>query len=202
MVNVSPLYDKVLLVKQTINSVSSSPLIEYVNLNFIYKIETESGANQFYSAICKDIDGYCDKILENIEDINSMRALKECYSEAFMFSVLNSRLNISPVGRARGSKTPDFLVNFKNTDLFIEMKSMSMLNGNLIYNGIMEDSLVAKVVAESQIRDGKKVGVGEHEVQPYYKGQQSYSPYSSLIPIEAIIGKLNQNIKSDQFSHG
>lgn len=196
--SISPLYDKVLLVKQNINDVSHSPLLNYINLNFIYKIEQESGDSLFLSAADK-ISKYCDKILKNIQDIDSARSLKEAYSEAYMLSKLRSMVCIKSNPEIHGVKTPDFEVNFNNETFFIEMKSMSMLNGNLIYNDIMEESLTGKIEIEEQLSKGKRIAFSVQVIQPYYKGQANYSSASSLIPIEAIIEKISQNIKEGQF---
>lgn len=190
--------DELLKLKQDTNTIACSPLLEHINSDFIDKIIAESSSCQFYNNIVSVIKAAIEKLKAKVDDVEAARSMKESYAEAYIFSLLRSKLNISPIIRS-SNKTPDFLVTFRNKEIAIEFKSLSMVGGNPKYTGIMLDGLDSKIDLEDQRKEGKKVAISEQVIQPYIKSEKDYNPYSSRIPINEIVNKIEQNLKEDQF---
>lgn len=193
--------DKLLKLMQEINSVGSSFPMLYVKLDFVEKMELEEEQNPTFKEALTQIDYLANKAIKNIEDYNSLIEIKNIYSEAYILSKLQSLLNIAKIPE-RDSKTPDYKVRFRGGDIYIELKSLNMLGGTLKHREIMHDSLDSKIAAENQINKGARVGFSEQEVQPYLSHNKKYDPRSTRLVIEALIDKINQNIKEEQYSLG
>lgn len=197
----SAIKDKLMKLKQEINSVGSSFPMMYIKLDFIEKMELEAEQNiAFKEALCL-ISKFADKALKNIEDYNSLSEIKNIYSEVFILSKLQSLLNITKIPE-KNSKTPDYKVRFRDVDIYIELKSLNMIGGNLKHKDIMNDSLDSKITAEEQINKGSNVGFGVQVIQPYLSNNKKYDFRSTRLVIESLIDKINQNIKEDQYSLG
>ena len=197
----SVIKDKLLKLKQEINSVGSSFPMLYIKLDFIEKMELEVEQNLAFKEALSQIGRLADKALKNIEDYNSLTEIKNIYSEAYILSKLQALLNIKKIPEI-DTKTPDYKVRFRDDDIYIELKSLNMLGGTLKHKDIMNDSLDSKIAAEDQIKKGSKVGFGEQEIQPYLSHNKEYDPRSTRLVIESLIDKINQNIKEDQYSLG
>lgn len=193
--------DKLLKLKQEINSVGSSFPMLYIKLDFVEKMELEAEQNSAFQEALSQIGQLADKALKNIENYNSLTEIKNIYSEAYILSKLQSLLNIQKIPETN-SKTPDYKVKFRDSDIYIELKSLNMLGGTLKHKDIMNDSLDSKITAEEQIKKGAKVGFGEQEIQHYLSHNKKYDPRSTRLVIESLIDKINQNIKEEQYSLG
>ncbi len=193
--------DKLLALKQEINSVGSSFPMLYVKLDFIEKMELEEEKNTIFKETLTKIDKLADKALKNIEDYSSIIEIKNNYSEAYIFSKLQAFLHIDKIPE-RNSKTPDYKVKFRGKDIYIELKSLNMVEGTLKHKDIMNSSLDSKIAAEEQIIEGSKVGIGVQVVQPYFKSNKESKIGSIRLVIESLIDKINQNIKKEQYSLG
>ncbi len=197
----STIRDKLLKLKQEINSVGSSFPMLYIKLDFIEKMELEADQNTAFKEAVSQINQLADKALKNIEDYSSLTEIKNIYSEAYILSKLQSLLHIHKISET-DSKTPDYKVKFRGGDIYIELKSLNMLGGNLKHKDIMNESLDSKITAEEQIKKGAKVGFGGQEIQPYLSHNKEYDPRSTRLVIESLIDKINQNIKKEQYSMG
>ena len=186
---------------QEINSIGSSFPMLYVKLDFIEKMELEAEQNVTFKDALSQIDLLIEKATKNIEDYNSLIEIKNIYSEVYILSKLNSLLHIEKIKEC-DSKTPDFKVRFRDKNIYIELKSLNMLDGVIKHKDIMYDSLDSKIEAEEQIKQGKKVGIGTSVIQPYYSYNNKYDPSSTRLVIESLIDKVNQNIKEQQYSLG
>ena len=169
--------DKLLKLIQEINSVGSSFPMLYVKLDFVEKMEVESCQNRVFDYAIKEIDKLTNKALKNIEDYNSLLEIKNTYSEAYIFSKLQSLLVIEKIPEER-NKTPDYKVQYRGKDLFIELKSLNMFGGTFKHKEIMNESLDSKIDAEEQTRAGKSVGFGEQVIQPYATANKPHDPRS------------------------
>jgi hypothetical protein len=197
----SAIRDKLLKLKKEINSVGSSFPMLYIKLDFIEKMELEVEQNQAFKEALIQIDKLTDSALKNIEDYNSLTEIKNIYSESYILSKLQSLLNIIKITEL-GSKTPDYKVRFRDEYIYIELKSLNMLGGNLKHKDIMNDSLDSKIKLEDQSKKGAKVGFSEQEIQPYLSHNKEYDPRSTRLVVESLIDKINQNIKKEQYSLG
>lgn len=192
---------KLLKLKQKINSVGTSFPMLYLKLDFVDKMELEANSNKIFKKTLHEIDGLADKALRKIEDYDALIEIKNKYSEAYIFSKLQALLFIEKIEES-GSKTPDYKVKFRDKNIYIELKSLNMLGGNLKQKEIMSNSMDSKIAAEDQIRRGARVGIGVSVIQPYFKEGKDYDPRSTRLVIEALIDKINQNVKQDQYSLG
>lgn len=194
--------DKVCKLIQEINSVGSSFPMLYVKSDFIEKMELESDSIPMFKETLESINKLVEKALKSIEDYNTIVQIKNLYSEAYIFSKLRSLVAIKKI-QEKKSKTPDYVIRFRGKDIFIELKSLNMLEGTIKHKRIMEESLDSKIAAENQIHNGSKVGFGEQEIQPYLtQNNKEYDPRSVRLVIESLIDKINQNIKTEQYSSG
>jgi len=193
--------DKLLRLMQEINSVGASHLLLYVQLDFIEKMEIEAERDSVFKEALQKIEGLVDKALKNIESYGDQIEIKNTYSEAYIFSKLRSLLSISKIPEEE-KKTPDYKVHFRGQEIYIELKSLNMIGGNSKYREIMEGALDSKIEAEDQIRKGSNIGVGSQEIQPYLSPNKDYDPRSVRMVAEALIDKINQNIKQGQYASG
>lgn len=193
--------DKLLKLVQTINSVGSSVPMLYVKLDFIEKMELESDENVIFKNALKKIETLADKAIKDIEDYNSLLELKNIYSESYIFSKLKSLLVVEKMPE-QSNKTPDFKVKYRGADIFIELKSLNMIDGTFKHKNIMNESMQSKIDAETQIENGTQIAFGEQLIKPYKKCNKPYDCGSVKLVIESLIDKINQNIERAQYSLG
>ena len=193
--------DKVLKTIQKVNSITHSPVLDYIECDYVYKLEIESDVNTYFKKLINKIDLYCDKIIKNIEDVESIVGLKETYSEALIYSKLSSLVHIKNIPESN-TKTPDFEIIFRDFKLYAEVKSLSMIGGNYKYKTIMKEALNSQISLEDQINNGKAVASFMRLIQPYNSGRGHHDPTSSEMIINALINKIEQNLKKDQYSLG
>ena len=91
------------------------------------------------------------------------------------------------------------IINGDALNLFLEVKALSFLDGNLNYHAAQNAGLNVRIAIEEQQKNGKRVASGEMEVSPYSKNKTTPSAREL---IEIFIDKLNNNIKPGQFVHG
>jgi hypothetical protein len=195
--------DKLLKLKQEINSIVCSIPLDYVNLDFVEKMELESQENNVFKDTLKKINLLLKKALNNLGDNDSLIKIKNIYSEAYIYSKLKSVLAIQKLPEEKNKKTPDYSVKYRGKEIFIELKSPNMLGGTLKHRTIMYDALDSKIDTEMQIQNGSKVAFSEHLIKPYRKENGDEYDYSSVrLVIESLIGKIDQNIKNGQYSLG
>lgn len=197
----SKIKDALLKLIQDINSIGNSFPMLYIKLDFIEKMEFESNVNPVFYDSMNKIEKLIKKASMNIEDYTSLVNIKNIYSEAYIFSKLKSSFVIEKIIEKK-HKTPDYKVKFRESDIFVELKSLNMFDGNIKHKDIMEKSFDSKIEAERQIQKGAKVGLGEQVVQPYLSANKTYDPYSVRLVIESLIDKINQNIKKEQYFSG
>lgn len=195
------LYEKILRIKQNISDYGSSHLIMDLDLNFIDKMEFDSNDDRDFKEAVLAIDVLATKVVKDIEDYGSLMEITNLYAEAYILSKLRSMLSIKKIPET-SSKTPDFKVKFRDGDLYIELKSLNMFEGGLKHKKIMHDGLDRKIDIENQISKGEQVGFAEQEIQPYKVDNKDYDPRSPRMVIEALIDKISQNIKADQYALG
>ena len=118
---------------------------------------------------------------------------------SFYFLCKNKDMQLDPVPRANGIKTPDFKLVINNNVMHFEVKTLSIVDGK---NGItkdLEDSLEAHAEIEKQLSMGRKVASGISVSQPY--GEKPYAKGPMTAVIETLINKFIQNFKPGQFDY-
>ncbi|MGD0231747.1 MAG: type II toxin-antitoxin system HicB family antitoxin [Syntrophorhabdales bacterium] len=204
------LVDKLLKLKQEINSLGHNHPLLYVQLGFVEKMELDSlhGIGTF-SPYVTTLHTLVDKCLSKYDDYGSFTELKNTYSEAIIFSKLNSVLNIEKVLES-SSKSPDFKTTFESNTIYIEMKSLNMADGPLKHKNIMESAFEGKARLEAKLAEARKAQKTQGNIivsdarvdEPYLSSGKPYDPSSRKLVVETLIDKIRQNIKKEQFSLG
>lgn len=193
--------DKLLKLMQSVNTYGASCPLLYIKLDFVEKMELEAGENIVFKKSLLEMDSLVDKALQDLEDYESLVCIKNSYAEAFIYAKLQSLLHIEKIPEASNS-TPDFKAMYRGYDIYIELKSLNMMGGNLKHKTVMHNAMNAKIDAENQIANGSNVGFGLHVIQPYKAGAKNYEADSVRLVIEALISKIGQNIKREQYGLG
>jgi hypothetical protein len=202
------LTERFLTLKRTANSITHNSLLNCFEQEELAKLDTETLTDQFIREKKK-------KILELVKGIKldfdpKLKNAYDEYSEALTYLRLKSTFgNIDRIPETT-NKTPDFKIRFSDVNngetenyvVYAELKSMAYANGNLNYKDVMEQGLASQIEIEEQLNRGNKIGFGTTEIQPLYKENKKYDPTSTKYAIEALIDKISQNLKPDQFSMG
>jgi hypothetical protein len=98
-------------------------------------------------------------------------------------------------------KTPDFQLKIGALDLFFEVKTLSVVDGQIGISKHLDDALDARIEIEEQLKEGKRIASAISVIQPY--GAKPYIKGKGTITavIETLIEKTRQNIKRDQYSN-
>lgn len=193
--------DKLLALMQSVNTYGVSCPLLYIKLDFIEKMELESSKNCVFKKSLREIDVLVEKAHQDSEDYESLVGIKNSYSEALIYAKLQALLHIEKIPET-SSRTPDFKVRYRSNDLYIELKSLNMAGGNLKHKTVMHNAMNARIDAENQIAKGASFGFGLHLIQPYEAGSREYDADSFRMVIEALISKIEQNVKRAQYCLG
>jgi hypothetical protein len=205
------LADKILKLKQEINVLGDSYPLKYIQIEFIEKMELEQeDGNHIFSSYLKELNKLTDKCLLKYEDYQAFMSVKNIYSEALVYSILKSVLKVEKIPESPKS-SPDFEVNFKNENIYIEMKSLNMSDGTLKHKTIMENAFEGHIRIEEEIVKKRNNSKKEENIvvsdvridKPYERSSKAYNDSSPKLVIETLIGKMgSQNVHEDQFSYG
>lgn len=205
--NNKTLRDKILKLKQDINSISYSPILNSLKLEFIEKIELEAQKikttqdnNSFFNNVYQEMLRYTNQCERDFQS-QSLLSLKNLYYEVYIYSKLNSLLLIEKVPETF-TKSPDFKIRFNDSDIFIEVKSLNMSDTLNNHNSILEDGLDKKIDLRSQLEHGKNIAIVDQIIEPYKSQKYGVYQYPYKLIVETVVEKINQNLKEDQFSLG
>lgn len=197
------LYKKILELKQSIAQLTSNETLDAFDLEFCKLIDSGSIDDKF-------IESRLKKTLRELNltggvDYNEhYRSAYESYNEAVTYIALRDKgITIKGIPECKTS-TPDFEISVNCSycgdepdlkTIYLEVKTLGFAMGNLIYKQSQSDSLDCQIRIEEQHRKGKRMCMAERSVAPLgYVG--------FVKEVECIIQKIDQNIKSDQFSFG
>jgi len=150
---------------------------------------------------------YVDKLIVLVDqpnlalDARLTNEFAQALGEAhFLMLCLGKGLSLTRIPE-QNHKTPDFLLNKDALNLYFEVKTLSVVDGQSGIKRHLDDSLDANIEIEKQLRAGKRVASAVSVVQPY--GEKPYQQGKGLITavIETLIEKTRQNIKRDQYSN-
>lgn len=199
------LSEKILRLKQEINTIGHNYPLAYVHIGFVDKMEKDSSR---FSDCLIAMNTQVDRCLQKYEDYRAFMDMKDTYSETLILSVLSSVMDIAKISEG-SSRSPDFRVNHLGNTIFIEMKTLNMAEGTLKHRDIMEEAFEGKIELERQIEEQKKIKKEGNIVasvmrcdMPYYSANRSYDSSSPKLVTETLIEKIRQNIKEEQFSFG
>lgn len=193
------LYDRILKLKQDTSSLTINPVLDAFNLDECRKLDNLYSRNLFI----KDKIDNCLNYLKNLlVDFNpSYKSAYEEYNEAIVYTDLIKKCSANRIPEST-KPTPDFEAigsgdyPFK---IYIEVKALSFLDGNLNYKEAQQSSLKSNISIESQLKAGKKIASSESIISPLLKN--GIEPSTRGV-IEIYIDKINNNIKSGQYSLG
>ena len=118
-----------------------------------------------------------------------------------MFVKLAGRFRVERVPEEAGRKTPDFQV-FAGTTLFIEVKALTIADGEAKRRKIMNDGLTTRIGLERKIDDGVAFATGIQVIQPHQKGSKPYDQSSVKLVTKNLIEKIELNVSVEQFTRG
>lgn len=194
------LKEKILSLKQNVNLVGASPHLDYIKTEFVEKIELESHKDIVFKSAFDKMYRLVDKCAICIEDYESIRELKNAYSEAYMYSKLKSLLVIDKVPEAL-TKTPDFKVTFAGSPIYVETKALNMADGSFNDRRHMNAALDVKLELEKHTRKDGDFRSGSYSVQSCESSNKPYVLGTTNI-IQVLIDKIDNNLKKDQFNLG
>jgi hypothetical protein len=197
------LWNTLLPLHQALSPVTHNHALSYLGKETIELIDSFAGdaaATETVQKRIEEIREWADRCLAQIDNVNNFVVLKEKFSELLMFTKLARRYATEAIPE-RATPTPDFRVQFKTLELFVEMKSLNLLKPEVNLRTIMNDALESKIETERQIKQGRRVAMSAFVIQPYRRGDD-YKPDSTTAVVEALIEKVDQNIGKDQFGFG
>jgi hypothetical protein len=194
--------------KRDTNFITHNPLLTSFEQKELENLDKAALTDSFIKEKKKNI-------LQLVKDIKldfnpKLKNAYDEYSEALAYLRLKSTFgNVDRIPETT-NKTPDFKIAFshksngekENYLVFAELKSMAYANGNLNYKDVMDQGLKSQIEIEEQLKRGNRIAFGITEIQPLYKDNKKYDPTSTKYAIEALIDKISQNLKPDQFSMG
>jgi len=201
------LWNTLLPLHQALSPVTHNHALSYLSKERIELVDSFAGDATVKQVVQRRINeigkivARCHKaVVGDIFDVKDFVALKEKFSELLMFTKLASRFPTEAIPEA-DSKTPDFKLTLSTGCVFVEMKSLNLLDTEQNLRSIIMDALACKMEVANQVRQGKRVAMSLFGVQPYRRGK-NYSPDSTSAVVETLIEKVDQNIKTEQFGFG
>jgi hypothetical protein len=167
---------------------------------YIKDIENASSTNSVLSK-------YCNKLItiaqrkDFVLNGDLTAEFVQLFGEAHFAALCCDRsisLNIFP--KQKNTKTPDFFHASSKQKLYFEVKTLSVVNGGRGINNDLLKSLNAQIDVEQQLQQGKRVAIGESEMQPY--ADKPCQAGNTTAVISTLIDKTRQNIKSGQYLNG
>jgi len=207
------LKDVMLRMKQEQNRITQNPLLgcfaqdELGNIDIM--AETDDFILEKKATILKLIEGM------QIDFNEKLKSAFDEYNEALVYLKLRQTFPTADrIKEKKNVKTPDFHVpivcvenegteqeTVNEYNVYVELKTLSFADGNNVYKDVMQQALNAQIDIEDQLRRGSRIAFGIHEVAPLQKSGATKKT-TTKDEIAAVIDKINQNIKEDQFSSG
>jgi hypothetical protein len=193
------LHDRILELKQELSTITNNPVMDAFNLEECKYLDSQYSADTF---IRSKVDS-CLNYLRNLKiDFNpSYKSAYEEFNEAMVYVDFSKKYATTRIPEAK-TPTPDFRLTDNGEfpfDVYVEVKALSFLDGNLNYIEAQKSSLEANIAIEEQINDGKQIAFGETIISPFLKRNKLPSTKDL---IEIYIDKITNNIKSGQFALG
>jgi hypothetical protein len=193
------LHDRILELKQETSTITNNPVMDAFNLEECKYLDNQYTTDSFIKGKVDKCLGY----LQNLKvDFNpSYKSAYEEYNEAIIYVDLLKKFQTTRVPEAT-TPTPDFSVMDNGQfpfNIYVEVKALSFLDGNLNYKEAQKSSLEANISIEKQLQEGKQIAFGETIISPFLKRDKLPSTKEL---IEIYIDKINNNIKSGQYGLG
>jgi len=188
--------EKILKLKQDISSITSSPLIESIDISKVQQFEFDSK----YAEKIKSIEA----CLANSDYLHSdnHKNIYSAYNEMIVYESIEQKTTIEFVREIKGIKTPDYRISKNDYFCFADLKTLNFSNGNNNYIDIQEQSSKSKIKLEKEVSKREKaVNFGEPVIISPFKKGNNLNHYNLNIIIEDIIDKAKQNYKEEQVNY-
>lgn len=193
------LHNRILEIKKEFASITNNPVIDAFNLDECKLIDSKYSSDTF---IKEKVDNCLNYLINiKIDFCDKYRSAYEEYTEAITYIELSKKYQTTRIQQTT-TQSPDFNIKENGKfsfDIFVEVKSLSFLDGNLNYKAAQESGLAANISIEQQFAVGGINAFAETIISPFLKNNKLPSTREL---IEIYIDKINNNLKSEQFSHG
>jgi hypothetical protein len=198
------LYEEIIQLKKDVRTYGMSWSLDYIKSFFVEKLELEAttkSCDPVFKKTLSKMRNLIEKIKNQIDDQESLLELKNIYSETYMYTKLKSLLFIEGISESL-IPTPDFKITFQGSPIYVEVKSLNMVDGILKHQEIMKTALDNNIEREVKMRTGQGYASSAQIVQPYRSSGKVYNRTSQKMIIETLIKKISGNIKESQYRHG
>lgn len=197
--NSKMLYERILKLKQETSSITNNPVMDAFNLDECKYLDSLYSTDTFVKSKIDSCLGH----LKNLTiDFNpKYKSAYEEYNEAIIYTDLIKKYQTERVPETT-TPTPDFKVTYNGDfpfEIYIEVKALSFLDGNLNYIEAQKSGLESAISTEKQLKEGKKIAFGETIISPFLKRNKLPSTREL---IEIYIDKITNNIKAGQYNSG
>lgn len=199
------LYDTILSMTQATNSVSTNPTLNAFDEDYCKELELQANTDAFVKSRIKRVLKEL-KLAKTIDYNDHYKSAFDAYNEAVCYLLIKKRGFTIEGIHETSSSTPDFKVEVSYKDgygrsrkatIYVEVKSLAYSDGNVEYNRVQEVARDCKIDMEEQRKQGRSICSAMYEVSPL--GRNSSGPSAE---IEALIRKIDNNIKQDQYTYG
>lgn len=193
------LQERILKAKQEIALITNNPVMDAFNLDECKLLDSKASSDNFIKSKINKCLNYLDGL--KIDFDSNYKSAYDEYNEAITYVELSKKFQTNRISEAE-TPTPDFNVIDNREfpfNLFVEVKALSFLDGNLNYIEAQKSSLEANISIETQLKEDKKIAFGETIISPFLK--RGKLPSTKEL-IEIYIDKINNNIKSGQYRLG
>lgn len=188
--------EKILKLKQDISSITSSPLIESIDVSKIQQFESDSNYEDKIKLIeeCLSKSDYLHS--DNHKNIYS------AYNEMIVYEIIEKKLTIEFEREVKGIKTPDYKISKNEYCCYADLKTLNFSDGNNNYIDIQEQSTESKIKLEKEVSKREKAVIfGEPVIVSPFKKGNNLNHYNLNVIIEEIIKKAKQNYKEEQVNY-
>lgn len=188
--------EKILKLKQDISSITTSPIIESIDVSKIQQFESNSNYADKIKAIedCLSKSDYLHS--DNHKNIYS------AYNEMIVYEIIEKKLTIEFEKEVKGIKTPDYKISKNEYSCYADLKTLNFSDGNNNYIDIQEQSTESKIKLEKEVAKREKAVIfGEPVIVSPFKKGNNLNHYNLSVIIEEIIKKAKQNYKEEQVNY-
>jgi len=193
------LIDKITELRRLTSASTDNQILRGVEDVILQKIVYESNCN----------DSYLSKRLTLLESIANKLAVDYSddwasfhteYFETLVYLSLRKFLCVEKVSE-KNVKEPDFKIIINGITYYIECKAFTVEAPKKLYTNDQDGARKGKKELDEQAQLGKKICMTSREVQCYDPDKKGYDSSSTLMCIERLLQKIDQNYKPDQFKY-
>ena len=188
--------EKILKLKQEISSITTSPLIESIDVSKIQQFES----NSKYADKIKAIEDCLSK--SDYLHSDNHKNIYSAYNEMIVYEIIEKKLTIEFEKEVKGIKTPDYKISKNEYSCYADLKTLNISDGNNNYIDIQEQSIESKIKLEKEVAKRERAVIfGEPVIVSPFKEGNNLNHYNLSVIIEEIIKKAKQNYKEEQVNY-